>query len=329
MFEPIPVIVGFSGNLEDTAFINPHSQAEKFAVRSRRRGFGGTSINVARQLVELGMSPSCMVTVGEDTDAQTLHEIMKQQKLTSYLINCREYTSHAYVRIIQDGQQDIFRRTIDSDKAPYVRFPVGSVAQISRFPLRSGCAIATGCTVEEEPLITAMFENAVTKVLNPRESLCANTEVFRRLLRNTDILCLNEGEIRSALKIGDAYSVSHIHLAELAEMGPRIVIATLGREGAIVFKKWRDTGSVVTTMAYFAGEAKDETGAGDAFLSGFLACHLHGFPLPDAANFARVVAGIKVTKIGGSNVATIKEILQHAPDWSIAKYWKEAKAGAV
>lgn len=309
------ILVGFSGNLEDTSFVDPHQFAEKYRIRRRYRGIGGTSINVALGLTQLGIAPTCLATVGADEDADMLRAQLSRLGITVSMLTCRNATSYAYVRIIENGRPGEFTRTVDSDKTHYHNFPVERVSEeVGR--THPDCAVATGCTAEEEPLIRALFSGVGVRVLNPRESLCADRGVFYRLLASTDILCINEGEFSAWL--GNKVEADAISVRQLLDYGPKVVIVTLAEKGAVVVTSDHET---VRQPAFHSGnQLVDATGAGDAFLAGFLAAHLTGAPLAETVKLATIVAGIKVTKIGGANVATIEEIQRHYPDWNPWKF---------
>jgi sugar/nucleoside kinase (ribokinase family) len=80
----------------------------------------------------------------------------------------------------------------------------------------------------------------------------------------------------------------------LLEMGPEIVVITLGAEGCLCL--WEDQ---VIQVPGFQVDVVDTTGAGDAFHGAFLYGLLQGWELECTATFANAVAAINCTHLGG------------------------------
>lgn len=300
------VVVGFSGNLECLVHLDGKPHSEKADVLSFKEDIGGTSVNLGFSLEPLGVPTHLIITTGMDRRADYIQQELKRHALSHSILSCRAETSFGYVRIAANGG-----RSIDSYKTAYVRSPAVEVAEIVRREAPTA-VVATGCTAEEASLISAMFSAAPDDcicVLNPRESLCLcrDKSVLQGLLGHTDILCLNLGEYEAWAGRDSDWCVDY-QISRLHGQGPEIVIVTKGSRGALLS---HGSGCSFHVEAYRAGETVDETGAGDAFLAGFLKEFLRGQDLHDCAELARIVAGIKVTKLGGSNVATREEIAEH------------------
>ncbi len=80
----------------------------------------------------------------------------------------------------------------------------------------------------------------------------------------------------------------------LMEMGPQIVVTTLGQDGCVCFtsdRNWHSPGFVVPVV--------DTTGAGDAFHGAFVFGMLQGWAIERAAQLANAVAALNCTALGG------------------------------
>lgn len=77
------------------------------------------------------------------------------------------------------------------------------------------------------------------------------------------------------------------------EMGPRVVILTMGAGGVLLSQEGRITPIPARPVAVV-----DATGAGDAFWAGFLVALLDGNPLKHCALFAREIVERKLTTVG-------------------------------
>jgi sugar/nucleoside kinase (ribokinase family) len=77
----------------------------------------------------------------------------------------------------------------------------------------------------------------------------------------------------------------------LQALGTPTIIVTLGRDGAIVFEDGEDL-----DIPAYPSEPVDWTGAGDAFMAGFVFQRLQGHGSFDAANFASALAAIVIER---------------------------------
>ncbi|MFX0183615.1 MAG: PfkB family carbohydrate kinase [Candidatus Hodarchaeota archaeon] len=113
-----------------------------------------------------------------------------------------------------------------------------------------------------------------------------------KIMANIDCLKISEGESKF-LNLGT--KTDHI-IFRILETAVNLVLLTRGKKGAILGRKYIDTNAIILyeVPAYTAGTVVDETGAGDVFLSSFIAHFLvHGNEL-DAVAFATSVASLLI-----------------------------------
>lgn len=77
------------------------------------------------------------------------------------------------------------------------------------------------------------------------------------------------------------------------ELGAKLVIMTLGKQGAIV-----SNGKETISYPSLATDIVDTTGAGDAFWSGFYAAVIHGHTVKEALNLGFAVSAYKLKYMG-------------------------------
>lgn len=127
----------------------------------------------------------------------------------------------------------------------------------------------------------------------------------RDLAAMADVLIVNEQE---ALELADSKDSDDWEdvAARLAELGPSIVILTLGSAGALIWEA--GTAVAIPTIAV---DVVDTTGAGDAFCGAFTAFLAAGASATDAAAKAVVAGSLAVTRPGAQpSIATRAEIDQ-------------------
>jgi len=94
-------------------------------------------------------------------------------------------------------------------------------------------------------------------------------------------------------------------LMELAKMGPRVAIVTLGDAGSIGLE-----GQKLVRQAAHEIDAVDTTGAGDVYHGAFAAAMVRGYTLERAMQFASVAAGLSCQALGGrAGIPELDEVL--------------------
>ena len=97
---------------------------------------------------------------------------------------------------------------------------------------------------------------------------------------------------------------------ELAEMGPQVVVFTLGNKGCVGLGP-----DGFFSVPTYPVTVVDTVGAGDVFHGAFLAALVAGWRPRDAADFANAVSSIKCTRIGGrAGIPDMKTVLRFMKD---------------
>lgn len=111
-----------------------------------------------------------------------------------------------------------------------------------------------------------------------------------RILPHIEFLKLNEMESEQLTGQTDVAVAAE----QIASMGVREVIITLGSKGAVI---WQD-GQLFTIPAYTPLQEADATGCGDTFMAGYLHQRFQGSSVETAAHFAAAMASIKIAASG-------------------------------
>lgn len=126
----------------------------------------------------------------------------------------------------------------------------------------------------------------------------------KRVLGLVDIFKSSLKEVEAVTATSDLDSAIKV----LHDLGVKIVIVTLGKDGAAV--------SVENTLhrvpAYVANKVVDPTGAGDAFIGGFLAEYVRGEDCSWSSYVGSAVASFVVEGIGPMNFGSREEIFDRA-----------------
>jgi len=296
------VLVGFGINPEVSARYKS-GLAQKLPARISMQ-VAGTSVNIAQNLVQWGRPVTLIGAIGSNCPYQDfLVKALEEKGVSHLLLPIKEATSVAVVTLPEDGPVQIL-----SDKSRYFAKPYTQIREHVA-SLKPRFAVATGVTLDDWDLAEAMFVGNgrdTTTVLNPRRSLVECEREFSQLLPNVDILAVNEDEFCGFSGNGH---VTFEDMRAIHGLGPKIVLVTRDARGAMLTTK---DGKNLEQSAIKFDDMIDEVGAGDCFLSYFIHGQLLGFDLEKSMKLAAIAAGIKVTRVGGSNVPATEEIIQQA-----------------
>lgn len=232
---------------------------------------GGAPANVLAAMSKLGARTAFIGKSGNDMHGHFLKDTLDECGIDSagFVLSDEYFTTLAFVDVKADGEREFsFARKHGADKMleksdvplDIIRrsgiFHIGSVS-LTENPARNTTiyavekAKAKGVTISFDPNYRASlwdsYENAQKQICN--------------MIKYTDIIKISEEETELASGESDYKKAADI----LIEQGVKIVVVTLGKDGAYV--RTKDGGKVVKG---FKNKAVDATGAGDAFWGGFL-----------------------------------------------------------
>jgi ribokinase len=166
----------------------------------------------------------------------------------------------------------------------------------------------------EIPLATCLAaartarERGAGVVLNAAPPPRPGDALFLDLLREVDVLILNEGEAlelasRNGLPDGSDWTA----LADgLRALGPRNCVVTLGAQGAVAA-----TPAGTCAQGSFRVDVVDTTGAGDAFCGAFAAAYAQGQELAEALRRGCAAGAVATTQLGAQSALPTAADLDH------------------
>lgn len=279
---------------------------------------GGAPANVLSAVAHLGGKAAFIGKVGKDMHGTFLRETVENCGIdTRGLIETEDgFTTLAFVAL-KDGERSFsFARKPGADtlltkeEVDYERiresriFHIGSLS-LTDEPVKSASLSALEFAKKENVIIS--YDP------NYRASLWKNEETAKRemcsLLPYADVIKISDEE--TAL-LTDFAGVEEAGKA-LMDKGIQVALVTCGGEGAYVFTK---EGYVHVPAE--GGKPVDTTGAGDAFMGGFLYCLSQSGKRPAEltlgevtgfAHFAAKVAGVCISRRGAINaMPTLSEV---------------------
>lgn len=231
---------------------------------------GGAPANVAAAISKLGGQSYFLGQVGDDSFGKYLIETLESVKIDSSLVKLEGNTTLAFVAIDDQGERDFeFIRGSDGDyKFDNIDLSLIEANDIIHFG--SATAFLEGELKEsyfkfleyaKENNLFISFDPNYRDLLIKEEYLEAYIENCKYFISKSDFVkfSLEELELISGeSKMDKALDLIH-------NMGGKIVVITLGRDGSLLsYKGRREKISSITVKQL------DSTGAGDAFVGGVL-----------------------------------------------------------
>lgn len=256
-------------------------------------GFGGKGANQCVAASKLGAKVTLISKIGDDDNGKRYIQNLKRCGVdtSNVLTTDASCTGVAPITVADDGTNSI------------VVFS-GANMLLSREDINSAAGVLKSakillCQLEIDKFTTLhslkVAKNAgVTTFLNIAPAIEDLSDEF---FINSDIICLNETEAFALTGIEVADITSAVSAAkQLLSRGTSNCIITLGKDGSIAVQ---ENGEVCHVHGDKVN-AKDTTGAGDAFIGAFsyFFCKLGASNYMDVMKRANTVAGMSVTKKG-------------------------------
>lgn len=272
------------------------------AIDNMKQLYGGAAANVAMVGSKIGLKTSLISAVGGKFSDSDYYKVLKEANVNIDDLIIVENETNPTSFVLTDS---------NGDQISYFYWGAGKKFESSSVPVKAiknakAVHLATGdpnfnwkCGFEarkQEKFIS----------FDPGQDLGTySTDRLKDVLKVCNILFGNQYEIERILK------GLNIDINQLRELGPEIVVKTLGKDGCIVFS---DEGQLKIDSLY--RPAIDPTGAGDSYRAGFLYCYLNGKSIEYSAKFASSVSSFVVEKLGcQTNMPTSKEALERMNEY--------------
>jgi sugar/nucleoside kinase (ribokinase family) len=262
-------------------------------VDSVQLATGGCALSTATALARLGVRTALCGRVGRDLLGRVLVEEAKSRGLdTESLSQADELTSASLVLDRSDGERT-FLHNPGASGALTGADVEQAVARLGPRILHIGGALVMPA-LDGKPLADALAsarEHGVTTSLDPVHDATGRWDRLHAALPNLDVICPNLTEARGITR----HETPRDCAAWLRARGVGKVAITLGRDGAYAVDD-----ATAEYVPPFGVEAKDETGAGDAFAAGLLYGLLRDWPLRRAVRLGNAVGALSTTAVGAS-----------------------------
>jgi sugar/nucleoside kinase (ribokinase family) len=262
-----------------------------------RKYLGGSPANIATNVAKLGGKSAIISKTGIGAFGAFLKmELRRAGVNTDYLV--MDHLVHTTVIFVsrttgtpdfeafRSGNYRLEPREVDEEAIKRARVVHASTFALSRQPCRSAIEKAFQLAQEHGKLIS-LDPNYSPKIWPDYKEA---KQVLRQML---GYATLTKPSLDDAIRLfGDGKS-PEAYIQLFHEMGPRIVVLTMGAKGIILSEEGK-----LTRIPAQVIKVVDATGAGDSFWAGFLVALLDGNPLRRCVLFARETVGRKLSTVG-------------------------------
>ena len=279
---------------------------DNFDCNQYTKHFGGSPANIAMNIKRLGGNAAISSSVGNDGLGDFLINHLKNNNIdTSYINKVNNSTSMVLVSKSKSTPVPIFYRgadyNIDYDDNIDYALKNCKIVHFSCWPISQESSRQT-----IEKVIDKARKNNILIGFDPNyhemiwEKNHDGLEYIKNLVSKVDII--KPSEVDAERIFGPDTPENQVK--KFIDLGAKLVIMTLGKDGAIV-----NNGVETLTFKTLATEIVDNTGAGDAFWSGFYTGLTKSYSLKDSLNLGFATSAFKLKHVGAiTNLPTIEEI---------------------
>jgi fructokinase len=263
-----------------------------------RRYLGGSPANIAVYVAKLGGRGALIAKTGIGGFGQFIKaELRRYGVITDYLrMDHRVHTTVIFVarstgtpdfEAFRDADYQLTPEEVAEEAVARARVVHASTFALSREPCRAAVRRAFVLAQAHGKLIS----------LDPNYSpvIWPNYEEARQVIADFyRFATLTKPSLDDARRLFGPGDTPTGYIARFHALGPRVVVLTMGREGALVSVDGCLLGHVPARPIAIA----DATGAGDSFWAGFLTAWLDGYSPARCVLFAREIAEMKLTTVG-------------------------------
>ncbi len=256
---------------------------------------GGMAANVAVTYARLGGSVRLVAHVGRDERGAASLEALRQTAVDISGVTEVEHPTFWTLSLIDAAGE----RSMVEFASPAIHPAWSSIGDMS------GARAAYTIGSETQSALKAFRELQADGLWTAVDADYAEVDslgALHDLLRHTTVFFCNSETAFGLTGLRPPLEAAR----RLADEGPRTVVVTLGRMGALAVD--RDEGTAL--VHGFELAVVDSTGAGDCFAGAFLYARLRDWPLKASVELANLVAAVSTTTYGcQSGVPTRAEVL--------------------
>lgn len=274
-------VITIGGALEDITFFVDEGKLLSDSKKDRYLGFklgskvgindsnlslGGGACNVASGLASLGFKSAPLICLGDDDRGEMIIKSLKKLKVDTSLIQIDPKADTGFSFICGFDKNKLHVVFTHPGARKNLKINKDTLSQIEAHWVHISSLKSDKWPKFIAEAIKYKKSQGIHLSWNPGGAqIDAGKDVLMKYFKHIDVLFVNRDEAQEI--VGGSKKPIDKNLIKLAEMGPKIVVITDGKNGAYVYdtennKKYHRDAK--------AKKIADTTGAGDAFASGFI-----------------------------------------------------------
>ena len=254
---------------------------------------GGVTLNHLAWTARMGVPAGLFGFQGDDRYGAMIRDEMDRHGIDRSAIRVMEGRASGFsvVNVAEDADRAIYMARaltaettaahVETDFADYIRSAAMVTTEISQLPLDAVIAVLR---IAHEAGVPTVLDVDVPPDFAIEVAGLGSTEDFEEALRLADVV---KPAKAAALQMAEADTSEERAERIFNRYGARLVAITEGAQGSIV-----TDGKQTVRAPAKPVEARDTTGAGDAFLGGLIAGLFHGLSLRDTASLANACGAV-------------------------------------
>ncbi len=253
--------------------------------------YGGCPINISYILGKMGLNALPIMRVGEDNDTAQFIDYLKAANVVLDAVDVIKDEASSNCYIVSDKNNNhvtiFYPGAMDSKYSKEMKdefFINSRLGVLTVGSYKDNVEFFNKCIKHKLPLA---FGTKLDFDAFPREFL-------REVLLNSKIIFSNESEaedIKTIMSIDDITELFKIGTAD-------IIVTTLGEKGSVYYERTEAGFISDRIMPSYVREIVDATGAGDAYIAGFLYGYLNGNSVKESCYMGSVMSSFILEKVG-------------------------------
>ena len=261
---------------------------------------GGKGANQALAIARLGVHVSMIGKVGGDIYGEMLTKNLKESNVNveGIIVDKIEKTGAAFITVNKNGDN-----TIVVAIGANGRLSTSDIKTMESKILESDIIVLQLEIPKDIVLYVINFSKDIGKlvILNFSPAI----DIDKNILGKVDFLIMNEVEIKYLTSIDFKFSNMKAAIRELRKFFSKNIVVTLGEKGSVCATQ---DGKILEVPAYSINPV-DSTGAGDAFIGGFVLGLAKDKCIKDCAVFGNAAGALSVAKSGAQSSLPYKDKL--------------------
>ncbi len=268
--------------------------------------YGGCPINVSYLLAKMGKNPLPILRVGDDEETKGFLTYLEEAKVSLKGLKTIPNESSSNCYLVSDESHDhvtiFYPGAMDSKYAAALPDEFFREAKMA--------LITVGSYQDNKEFYKKCLEYNLPIVFGTKLDYDAFPKAFlAEVILNSKIIFSNENERQEILDLFDITDITHLFSMGKTE----IIVTTLGEKGSEYFQYVKGNGSVRDYQLhgripiYPVKEVVDSSGAGDAYIAGFLYGYLDGLDIMACGEMGSVMSSFVIEAVGCTTGAPSKE----------------------